>query len=166
MRMELIQPFINATDAVLAQHLNCTTNIQDVSMDEHPYRRRGIAALIRIQGEIEGRVIFDLEAPAAVQVAAIMAGGEIESNDPMVPESICELANMVIGNAITSLNDQGFQFHVAPPEMHTSDEGLKNTEDQESLVMCFETPRGCVFLNIAMHYHRRRKGEREGLAEA
>jgi chemotaxis protein CheX len=166
MRMELIQPFINAADAVLAEHLNCKTNIQDVAMDEHPYRRRGIAALVKIEGEIEGRVIFDLESPTAVRVAAAMAGGEVDSDDPLVVESICELANMVIGNAVTSLNDQGFRFHVAPPELHTSDEGLRNTEDTEALVMCIETPRGSVFLNIAMHYHRRRKGERDAMAEA
>ena len=34
MRMELIQPFINAADAVLAESLQCETRIGDVSMEE------------------------------------------------------------------------------------------------------------------------------------
>ncbi len=159
MKMELIQPFINAADAVLAQNLNCTTKIEDMAMEEQAYRCRGISALIRIQGEIEGRVIFDLEPATAMQVAAAMVGTEVDSADPIIRESICELANMVIGNAVTSLNDQGFRFRVGPPEVHASEAGLQNTEDTEAMVMSFDTPRGKVFMNIAMHYHRRRRSD-------
>ena len=41
MKMELIQPFINAADAVLAQTLHCSTRIGDVSMEQEAYRRKG-----------------------------------------------------------------------------------------------------------------------------
>ena len=61
MKMELIQPFINAADAVLAQALQEPTTIGDVSMEEEAYRRKGIAAMVLVNGDIEGRVIFDLE---------------------------------------------------------------------------------------------------------
>ena len=60
MRMELIQPFINAADAVFAESLQAPTKILDLSMDENTYRRKGVAALIAIKGDIEGRVILDL----------------------------------------------------------------------------------------------------------
>ena len=60
MRMELIQPFINAADAVFAESLQAPTKIGDLTMDENTYRRKGIAALIIIKGDIEGRVILDL----------------------------------------------------------------------------------------------------------
>ena len=39
MRMELIQPFINAADAVFAEALQAPTRIGDLSMDEDTYRR-------------------------------------------------------------------------------------------------------------------------------
>ena len=45
MKMELIQPFINAADAVLAQALQEPTTIGAVSMEEEAYRRKGIAAI-------------------------------------------------------------------------------------------------------------------------
>ena len=67
MKMELIQPFINATDAVLSEMLECSTKIGDVSMEEETYRRRGVAAVVSIQGDIEGRVIFDLDPPTAAR---------------------------------------------------------------------------------------------------
>src|SRR5260370_41514133 len=58
MRMELIQPFISAADAVFAELLQAPTKIMDLSMDEDAYRRKGVAALIAIKGDIEGRVIL------------------------------------------------------------------------------------------------------------
>ena len=54
MKMELIQPFINAADAVLAQGLQCPMSIGNLSMEQEAYRRKGVAALIWITGDIEG----------------------------------------------------------------------------------------------------------------
>jgi len=160
MKMELIQPFINSADAVLAESLQCETRIGDMSMEEETYRRKGIASLIEITGDIEGRIILDTDPETAMHIARHLAGGEVESSDDLVRETICELANMVIGNAITSLNDQGFRFKISPPAAHTAEHGLSGSEETEALVMCFDTAKGGVYMNIAMRYNRRRKEER------
>ena len=159
MKMELIQPFINAADAVLAQGLQSPVSIGNLSMEEEAYRRKGVAALVLVTGDIEGRMIFDLDPATAVRVANRFAGAELPESDDLVRETVCELANQVIGNAITSLNDQGFRFRVHPPALHTSDRGVSGSEDTEALVICFETASGNVFMNIALRYNRRRQGE-------
>ena len=69
MKMELIQPFINSADAVLAQGLQCTTTIGSLSMEEEAYRRKGVAAMVWVTGDIEGRIIIDLDPETAVRVA-------------------------------------------------------------------------------------------------
>ena len=161
MRMELIQPFINAADAVFAESLQGPTNIVDLNMDENTYRRKGVAALIAIKGDIEGRVILDLSAEVAMKVASRLAGEELPNSEQAVRETVCELANMVIGNSVTLLNDQGFRFKVFPPEIHMNEEGLAGSADTEAMVICIETACGEIFLNIAMHYLRRRQRERE-----
>ena len=160
MKMELIQPFINAADAVLAQTLQCTTRIADVNMEEDAYRRKGMAALIGIQGDIEGRVILDIDAPTAAAIASALTGSPVAETDSVVQETIFELANLVIGNAVTTLNDQGFRFKIAPPIAHTAEKGFAGSEDTEALVMAVETPSGAVYMNIAMRYNRRRREER------
>ena len=161
MRMELIQPFINAADAVFAEALQAPTKIVDLSMDEETYRRKGVAAIVHIKGDIEGRVILDLAPQVAMKVASHLAGAEIPESDEVVRETVCELANMVIGNSVTLLNDQGFRFKVFPPEVHRNEEGLAGSIDTEAMVLCIETPCGEVFINIAMHYLRRRRRERD-----
>ncbi len=166
MRMELIQPFINAADAVLAETLHCTTRMGDVEMEQEAYRRKGIAAIVVIHGDIEGRVIFDLDSQTACNIASALSGGTVSESEALVRETVFELANLVIGNAVTTLNDQGFRFKIAPPELHAADSGMSSTEDTEALVMSFDTPSGSVFMNIAMQYNRRRRGEREAAVSA
>jgi CheY-specific phosphatase CheX len=156
--MELIQPFINAADAVFAESLQAPTKIADLSMDENTYRRKGVAALVTIKGDIEGRVILDLAPEVAMRVASQLADAELPESEQVIRETVCELANMVIGNSVTLLNDQGFRFKVSPPEVHMNEEGLAGSVDTEAMVLCIETPCGEIYINIAMHYlHRRRR---------
>jgi chemotaxis protein CheX len=154
MKMELIQPFINAADAVLSQGLKSPIVIGNLSMEEEAYRRKGVAGVVQLTGDIEGRVIFDLAPKTAAQVASYFAGTELPESDDLVREAVCELANQIIGNAVATLNDQGFHFRVHPPELHTSEHGPKSTEDTEALVLCFDTASGQVFMNIALRYGR------------
>jgi chemotaxis protein CheX len=152
MKMELIQPFINAADAVLAQGLQSPLTMGSLSMEEEAYRRKGVAAMVRLTGDIEGRVIFDLDPATAVRVARGFAGADLPESDDLVRETVFELANQVIGNAVTTLNDQGFHFRVHPPVLHDAEQGEKGSEDTEALVMWFETSSGNIFMNIAMQY--------------
>ncbi|MGA2483371.1 MAG: chemotaxis protein CheX [Candidatus Acidiferrales bacterium] len=163
MRMELIQPFINAADAVFAEALQAPTKIIDLTMEEEAYRRKGIAALVTIRGDIEGRIILDLAPEVALKVAGCLSGAPVLESEEIVRETVCELANMVIGNSVTLLNDKGFRFKTSPPEIHTRPEGLSSSHDTEAMVVAFETPCGDVYLNIAMHYLRRRQRDRDAM---
>ena len=164
MRMDLIQPFIGSLDTVLAEMMNAPPKIVDLTMEEDGYRKKGAAALVYFRGQIEGRVILDMEAQAAAQVASVLSEGEVDPSAPLVFEAVCELANMVIGNAVTQLNDKGFEFRVFPPELVTQEQFEKAGQDSEATILCFETSRGNVYLNISMQYHQRRANERMPVA--
>jgi len=160
MKMELIQPFINAADAVLSQGLQGATTMGSLTMEEEAYRRKGVAALVSLSGDIEGRIVLDLDPQTAVRVASHFAGSELPESDELVRETVFELANQVVGNAISALNDQGFHFRVHPPLLVTAAEGDKSSEDTEAVVISFDTPRGSVFMNVALRYNLRRHADR------
>lgn len=153
MEMDIIQPFINAADAVLGVTLDCHTRIGEVTMEPEVYRGKGVAALITLAGDIEGHVIVDADPTTAIRVAARMSGVEIPESEQVVRETICELANQIIGNAVTALNDQGFYFRVQPPQIHRG-ESFSSNHDTEALLMRFETPSGFVYVHVALHYNR------------
>lgn len=164
MRMDLIQPFIGSLDAVLAEMMKEPPKIADLTMEEEGYRRKGLAAEVMFKGQIEGRIVLDMDPSAATRVAEFLSGGEVDPSEPIVPEVVCELANMVIGNAVTQLNDRGFQFKVLPPTVLTDGQCANAGQDSEATILCFETPSGKVHLNIAMKYHTRRAAERTPVA--
>src|SRR5258706_5992534 len=88
MRMELIQPFINSADAVLAQGLQGPTSVENLSMEEEAYRRKSIAAEIFLTGDIEGRIIFCLAPEIAVEVSNCIAGGGLPHADDLVRATV------------------------------------------------------------------------------
>ena len=163
MKMDLIQPFVGSLDTVLAEMMREPAKIADLMMEEEGYRRKGLAAEVTFKGQIEGRIILDMEPSAAAKVAAFLAGAEVDPAEPIVPEAVCELANMVIGNSVTLLNDQGYKFKVFPPEIHMNDEGLAGSRDTEAMVLAIETSCGNIYLNIAMHHLTRRRRERDSV---
>ena len=115
--------------------------------------------MIALTGDIEGRIVLDLDPQTALRVASHYAGAELPESDGLIKETIFELANQVVGNAVCSLNDQGFHFRVHPPVLVTAEEGDKTSEDVEALMISFETSLGNVFMNVALRYNRRRMAD-------
>jgi chemotaxis protein CheX len=164
MKLDLIQPFISAVDTVLAETMETPVTIGGLKMDDEGYRKKGVAAMIAIKGAIEGRVILDVEPRAAARVANYLAGEDITLDEQAMRETVSELANMVIGNAVTLLNDRGSTYKVYPPELITDEQLAREGADTEATVLSFETQHGNVYMNIAMRYFRRRQRERNVVA--
>jgi len=70
----------------------------------------------------------------------------------------------VIGNAVTILNDRGSSFKVFPPELISEEQVKTNSVDTEATLLSFQTEHGSVFMNISLHYNRRRQRERSVVA--
>ena len=78
-------------------------------------------------------------------MASHYAGTDLPESDELIKETIFELANQVMGNAVSALNDQGFHFRVHPPLLLTAQEGDKTSEDTEALMILFrDFPRQCL----------------------
>jgi chemotaxis protein CheX len=151
MNMELIQPFINSLDAVISETMGCSARIADVTMEQGSYQRSGVAALVVLSGDIEGRIILDMDEVAAGQAASDLAGITGAPTEDTTREIVCELTNMVIGNSVTQLNDRGFKFKVHPPVLFMMDVGPRGLLNAETVLLRFDLPKGAVYLNIAVH---------------
>lgn len=159
MKMQLIQPFISAADCVLATALHGPTTIGDLTMERDDYQRKGCAVRVAIRGEIEGRIIVDMAPDTALRVASALTGEQVEESEQVVTETVFELANMIIGNAVTLLNDHGYRFKVLPPEKHLDDKNGGSKTETEETAIYFDTACGRVFLDISMRYNLRPQTE-------
>ena len=165
MKMDLIQPFIGSLDTVLAEMMRAPAKIADLAMEEDGYRQKGSRGRWSCSRDRSKGASFSIWSRKRRRKSrAISREPKSIPAEPIVPEAVCELANMVIGNAVTQLNDRGFQFKVFPPAVLTEEQCAKAGQDSEATILCFETPCGNVHLNIAMHYHARRSRERAPMA--
>jgi chemotaxis protein CheX len=143
MRVEYINPFVEAAFNVLKEVLNTDVKRGDLYLKSSTMSIMGVAALVGLAGDVEGRVLFDMTKPTALSVASAMNGEKMETLDEMVKATITELANMITAQAVTKLHDLGFKFDLTPPALFTGENmEISNTLEVEALIVPMELGAG------------------------
>ncbi|MBQ5781212.1 MAG: chemotaxis protein CheX, partial [Spirochaetaceae bacterium] len=110
----------------------------------------GVAAFVGLAGDVEGRVLFDMSRITALKIASTMNGEQMIHIDEMVKSTISELANMIVGSAVTRLQETGFNFDLTPPAIIVGDNMEITSQRMEALVVPMVTPQGVVEINVAV----------------
>jgi len=121
MRVEYINPFVEAAFNVLKEVMNAEVKRGDLYLKSSTMSIKGVAALVGLAGDVEGRVLFDMDKETALLVVSCMNGEEFKIMDEMAKATIQELANMITAQAVTKLHDLGFKFDLTPPALFTGD---------------------------------------------
>jgi chemotaxis protein CheX len=136
MRVEYINPFVEAAFNVLKEVLQTDVKRGDLYLKSTTMQIQGVAALVGLAGDVEGRVLFDMTKETALSVASGMNGETMAVLDDMVKATITELANMITAQAVTKLHDLGFKFDLTPPALFTGDNmEISNNLEVEALIV-------------------------------
>jgi chemotaxis protein CheX len=140
MRVEYINPFVEATYGVLKEVLDCDVKRGEIYLKPTSMSIMGVAALVGLAGDVEGRVLFDMSKDTALFVAGAMNGEAFSTLDELAKATIQELANMITAQAVTKLYDLGFKFDLTPPALFTGDnmEVSTNLGEVEALIVPME----------------------------
>ena len=153
MKAEYINPFLVAVAGVL-QELIPDLEIERLPLQKlsTPMLTKGCASLIGVTGEVEGRVVFEMEINVAVKLASGMIGEELTEFDTMVSSSINEIANMICGRAISILNDSGKKLDISAPTIFVGQEMTLYDSSivGEALVIPLKSNFGELFINVAL----------------
>ena len=139
MRVEYINPFVEAAFNVLKEVLQTDVKRGDLYLKSTSMQIQGVAALVGLAGDVEGRVLFDMTKDTALSVASGMNMEELKVLDEMVKATITELANMITAQAVTKLHDLGFKFDLTPPALFTGENmEITNNMEVEALIVPME----------------------------
>jgi chemotaxis protein CheX len=139
MRVEYINPFVEAAFNVLKEVLGSDVKRGDLYLKSSTMQIMGVAALVGLAGDVEGRVLFDMTKETALAVASGMNNEEMKVLDDMVKATITELANMITAQAVTKLHDLGFKFDLTPPALFTGENmEISNNLEVEALIVPME----------------------------
>jgi len=153
MRVEYINPFVEAAYSVLKEVLNSDVKRGDIYLKPTSMSIMGVAALVGLAGDVEGRVLFDMTKETALYVSGKMNGEVFTTFDELAKATIQELANMITAQAVTKLHDLGFKFDLTPPALFTGDnmEVSTNLGEVEALIVPMELgPKIAIEVNVAI----------------
>jgi chemotaxis protein CheX len=153
MRFDYIEAFVDSASEALSKTLQGPVKKGELDLKSSPIPSRGVATIIGITGDVEGRVIFDMESETARRLAEALNDSRFPDLTSLVLDTISELSNIMIGNAVSRLNDHGYQFKVTPPTVFTGTELSTTDIKLETLVIPLSTSYGEVAVNVAMREH-------------
>ena len=154
MRVEYINPFVESAYNVLKEVLNAEVNRGELYLKSTSMPVLGVAAVVGLAGDVEGRVLFDMTKETAINIAgAMLEGMDLDKPtelDDMGKATITELANMITGQAVTKLHNLGFQFDLTPPAIFTGENMEVSDTGVEALIVPMELPQGRIEINVAV----------------
>ncbi|MBN2874017.1 MAG: chemotaxis protein CheX [Spirochaetales bacterium] len=150
MRVEYINPFVESAFNVMREVLQCDVKRGELYLKSTSMPVMGVAAIVGLAGDVEGRVLFDMDKPTALKIASTMNGEDLASLDDLAKATITELANMITAQAVTKLHELGFRFDLTPPAIFTGENMEVSNQDVEALIVPMETPQGKVEINVAV----------------
>ncbi len=151
MRVEYINPFSEAAYNILSQVLpEEEIKRGDLYLKSTCMPVMGVAAIVGLAGDVEGRVIFDMTMPTALKIASAMNSEDLKEFDELARATITELANLITAQAVTKLHDLGFKFDLTPPALFSGDNMQISNNNIEALIVPMETPHGKVEINVAI----------------
>ena len=150
MRVEYINPFVESSFNILKEVLDSEIRRGELYLKAVSQPILGMATIIGLAGDVEGRVLFDMEKTTALAIASQMNGEELTTLDELARATITELANMITGQAVTKLFDLGFKFDLTPPAIFTGDNMQVSDSGVEALIVPIDTDLGKIEINVAI----------------
>lgn len=150
MRVEYINPFVEAAMHILSVTVNKDVKKGEISLKSSVTPMLGVALIVGLAGQVSGRVIIDMEPETALKIASVMNNEDMTTFDEMTSATLSELANMITGRAVTKLHSLGYKFDLTPPAILTG-ENLKISDTKiEALVVPLQLPEGKIEVNVAL----------------
>ena len=156
MRVEYINPFVETSYRVLKEVLEgADVKRGDLYLKSTAMPVMGVAALVGLAGDVEGRVLFDMSFETALNIASEMNMEKLTAFDDLAKATISELANLITAQAVTKLHDLGFKFDLTPPALFAGEKmeiaALGGTSDSvEALIVPLITEFGKIEVNVAI----------------
>ena len=156
MRVEYINPFVEISYRVLKEVLDGSeVKRGNLYLKSTAMPVMGVAALVGLAGDVEGRVLFDMTLDTALKIASKMNNEDLPQFDDLAKATISELANMITAKAVTKPHELGFKFDLTPPALFAGEKmeiaALGNaSENIEALIVPLITEYGKVEINVAI----------------
>jgi chemotaxis protein CheX len=150
MRVEFINPFVQAVTEVLESELGTAPERGSIGLQRSAYTSNEVTAVVAVAGEVAGMVMFAMTELTARGMVAKMLGQDFAEFDALAQSGIAEIGNVITGRAAVLLSEAGFPSDLAPPMLLIGKNTMISTLDVQRLVIPMETEFGSVEVQVAL----------------
>ena len=150
MRIEYINPFVESAIEVLKKTVTQEITRGELSLRNSITSMLGLALIVGLTGQVTGRVVIDMPQDLGLQIASIMNEEKLENFDDLTNATLTELANMIVGNAVTNLHKLGYKFDLTPPALFMGDNLRLSDNNIEALIVPLELLNNKIEINVAL----------------
>jgi len=150
-RIELVQPYLQAARDVIAKELGSPVTTGRVALKKPPATTDEVSILIGVTGNVQGVLMLMMQAPTALGIVSRMSGMEFQEVDEMAQSAIAEMANVISGRAGIELATAGHETTISPPTVLMGTKGGSiSTLNIPIFSIPLETEFGTVDLEVAL----------------
>jgi chemotaxis protein CheX len=150
MRIEFINPFLQAASEVLEAELGTRPRRGSVGLEQSVHTSNDITAVVGVTGDIAGMVLYVMTEATGRAMVSKMLDQEFPEFDDLAQSGIAEIGNVITGRAAVLLAEAGFVSDLAPPMLIMGRGALINTLDMQRLVIPLETDFGPIEVHVAL----------------
>lgn len=163
MKVEFVNPFVDAARSVLEAEVSATVTRGPLSLRSSAYTTLPITVLIAVTGKVQGIVLYGMAEKTAMGMVEAMMGQPFPEFDELAQSGIAELGNVITGAASVVLAEAGYPSKISPPTLIVGNGVMVSTLDIRRLVVPLGTQYGVVEVQVAL---REAPANGKGQAEA
>lgn len=116
LNVDHINPFLIAATSVL-RDFGVEAKVEKPFLREAVFENDALIIVIGVTGEMRGQVMIAFHNDVACAIASKMMMMPVTEMNEMSTSAICELGNMILGNAATVFSTKGIGIDITPPAM-------------------------------------------------
>ncbi len=114
---EHVNIFLMAATKVISEACNVSPHVGKPYLRDSHFTDDSVVIMIGVTGEIQGQVMLVFKKEVALSIASKMMFMEVTQLDEISTSAICELGNMIMGNASTVFSTKNVGIDITPPSM-------------------------------------------------
>ncbi len=155
MNVEHINPFVISADNIIEQVSQLKSERGKLSLRPRIFPSPEVSVMLGVTGQLKGQVIYGMSEKTALAVAQrMMMGMELPNFDEVARSAICELGNMITGNAASIMEKQNIVTNISPPAIITGKEVSVSSSEGPILVVPLMLEVGTLEINVFLSDNR------------
>jgi len=150
MKVEFVNPFVQAATEVLESELGGETQRGNLRLQKSAFTTDEVTALLCVTGTVTGMVLYSMSQETALGILSRMMGSQVDDFDAVAQSGIGELGNVITGRAGVLLADAGYPSNITPPALVIGKGTMVTTLDLNRLVFPLETEVGSLEVQVVL----------------